>query len=102
MDNNKWVKGRPITDEEINELRKQFKNNTIQTNQNTTWTQFKLWTLSVMAVIMFFGCIYMLATNKTAVLVFLTMVGVGVIIGLVMGTKILIESAYEEIIENRK
>jgi hypothetical protein len=69
---------------------------------NTTWTQIKLWTLSVMAVIMFFGCIYLLATNKTAVLVFLTMVGVGVIIGLVMGTKILIESAYNEIMENRK
>jgi hypothetical protein len=56
----------------------------------------------VLAVIMFFGCIYLLATNKTAVLVFLTMVGVGVIIGLVMGTKILIESAYNEIMENRK
>jgi hypothetical protein len=102
MDNNEWVKGRPITDEEINELRKQFKNNTIQTNQNTTWTQTKLWTLSVLAVIIFFSCIYLLATNKTAVLVFLTMVGVGVIIGLVMGTKILIESAYNEIMENRK
>jgi hypothetical protein len=69
---------------------------------NTTWSETKLWTLSVMAVITFFGCIYLLATNKTAVLVFLTMVGVGVIIGLVMGTKILIESAYNEIMENRK
>ena len=116
MEIKEWAKGRPVTDEEINELRKQFKNNIIQTQpdliwtrnwteikpNNTTWTQFKLWTLSVLAVIAFLGCIYLLATNKTAVLVFLTMVGVGVIIGLVMGTKILIESAYNEIMENRK
>jgi hypothetical protein len=44
----------------------------------------------------------MIATNKTALLVFLTIVGLGVIMGLVMGTKILIESAYEEIMENKK
>jgi nucleoside-triphosphatase THEP1 len=87
--------------DEINEMENKRKN-IIQTNQNTTWKEIKLWSMSVLAVITFFGCVYMIATNKTALLVFLTMVGVGVIMGLVMGTKILIESAYEEIMENRK
>ena len=102
MKNNEWMKGRPTTDEEINELRKQFKNNTIQTNQNTTRTQIKLWSMSVLAVITFFGCTYLIATNKTALFVFGITVGVSAIVGLIIGIKGLIEGACEEIKMNRK
>jgi Flp pilus assembly protein TadB len=63
MENNEWVKGRPITDEEINKLRKQFKNNTIQTKPDliraklkpnkTWWTETKLWIVSSIFFITF-------------------------------------------------
>jgi hypothetical protein len=41
MKNNEWMKGKPITDKEINELKKQFKNNTIQTQPDLIWTKLK-------------------------------------------------------------
>jgi hypothetical protein len=63
MKNDEWMKGRPITDEEINELKKHFKNNTIQTQPDliwaklkpnkTWWTETKLWTVSSIFFITF-------------------------------------------------
>lgn len=54
---NEWVKGRPITDEEINELRKQFKNNTTQTNTTDdyppTWKRLTKSFVAMMIVFMF-------------------------------------------------
>lgn len=55
---NEWVKGRPITDEEINELKKQFKNNTTQTNTTDTdypptWKRLVKSFVAMMIVFMF-------------------------------------------------
>jgi len=52
----KKINGEPlieITDEEINELRKQFKNNTIQTK--TTWSENKRWLAAVIGLLCVIG-----------------------------------------------
>ena len=75
-------------------------NNTTQTTNNT-WSQTKLWSMSVLAVITFFCCVYLIATNKTAFNIFAVAIGVGAIGGLVLGVKNLIESVYDEVIKNK-
>jgi hypothetical protein len=60
MENIEWMKGKPITGEEINELRKQFKNNNIQTK--TRWSDTERWIAAVIATSCTFGFIYWLYT----------------------------------------
>jgi peptidoglycan/LPS O-acetylase OafA/YrhL len=75
-------------------------NNTTQTTNNT-WLQTKLWSMSALAVITFFCCVYLIATNKTALTIFAITIAICAVTALVWSVKGLIENIYNELIKKK-
>jgi hypothetical protein len=55
----------------------------------------------VLAVISFFCCVYLIATNKTALTIFAATIGICAVTALVWSVKGLIENIYNELIKKK-
>ena len=97
-------KNPPLIEEQTKNLttniEKMKTNNTTQTTNNT-WSQTKLWSMSALAVITFFGGIGLIATNKTALTIFAITIAICAVTALVWSIKGLIENIYNELIKSK-